>query len=120
MALINNTKDSNPLVERLIQTIEKNNLAPTILGESYNKYADEYEDDSTRLNLEAAGKLLSNTFHQSKVEGSPVYRNLLQRVVDYFKNLFRKVNFNDIETAYKKAKEISFELTREILDDEFS
>lgn len=119
-ALINNTKDSNPLVERLIQTIEKNNLAPTILGESYNKYADEYEDDSTRLNLEAAGKLLSNTFHQSKVEGSPVYRNLLQRVVDYFKNLFRKVNFNDVENAYKKAKEISFELTREVLDDEFS
>ena len=76
------------------------------------------EDDSTRL-IEAVGKLLSILFINLKLK-EVLYRNLLQRVVDYFKNLFRKVNFNDIETAYKKAKEISFELTREVLDDEFS
>lgn len=118
-ALIASSEKTNPLVSRLLKAVDNEGVLRKILGESYDDYVRQYEGDTQMLAHEAAGKLLADNFHKKTLEGDVPVKNLLQRVIDFFKNAFRKISSEDIQNAFLRADALAYDLSREILDDNF-
>lgn len=104
----------NPLVQRLITTIEESGLDVQILGEDYAAYSEAYNRDSTKLAKEAAGKLVAE--HLSGIE-SPVANRLplISRVINAIKNFFKGISISDINRARVAANHHVNEITKGIL-----
>lgn len=106
---------THPLAERFVKSILANNLTQEILGESYQEYSELYKDDETKLAEEAAGKLLAK--HLLKAESIPVapYKNILERLINYIKDFFKKFSTESIQRAMNDANRDAGKLAREIL-----
>ena len=106
---------NNPLVERLIDNIEKNGLDTEILGDSYNDYSEAYQGDTRQLAKEAAGKLVAK---ELRGEGNPVAPRLplLKRIINRIKDLFKNFSISDINRARMAAQQNVNEITKGILE----
>ena len=106
-----------PIVDRLLNLIENRELYKDILGDEYEKYYREYKGDSKRLAEEAAGKLVSSHMLENKpIENNKPYRNLLQRLIDSIKNLFRRLKRADLADARRSADQISKDIAQGLLN----
>ena len=106
----------NPLINRLINLIIDKNLAPEIIGEEYEHYRDEYNNNTIKLAKEAAGKLLAKHLLQSVEIPAKPYKNLLQRVISSIKNFFQGLLASDIQRAMIQADKAFGNLARDILE----
>lgn len=106
----------HPLVRRLLDELSRNESAlQEAFNGMYDEYAKEYENDRDKLILEAAGKLVAkNLFMQQEIETKPV-RNLIQRIVDAIKSLFRRFRREEVEEAIFEANGIASKIAREML-----
>lgn len=110
---------NNPLVNRLLNSINDEETLRRILKDSYNQYKNLYKNDHNKLLKEAAGKLvaeqlkkLNNTETEVTTIKAP---NLLKRLMDAIKNLFNKISITDLDNAKKKADVYANTLATNIL-----
>ena len=111
----------NPLINRLIDNIQNKQLYKEILSpEDLERYNEIYEGNEEILSREAAAKLLAKHLlnGQSIEESNPV-KNLLQRVINYFKAFFSRFNPNEIRQQMYEADKDANELALSILKNEF-
>lgn len=105
----------NPLATRLVNLIATNGLAKQILGNNYDEYVAQYADSEVKLAEEAAGKLLADhLLKQAEIPAAP-YRTLLQRVIDAIKNLFRRLDSNQVQKAMMDADQTASKVAKDIL-----
>ena len=106
----------HPLVSRLLDAVRNN---PETMREAYegmyDEYVSRYGDDTEKLVLEAAGKLVAKQlFRQQQIESSPV-RRLIQRICDAIKALLRTFGIDEILDAIFGANKIASRIAREML-----
>lgn len=107
---------SQPLMQRLINLIATKGLAKEIIGDTYDEYAEEYNNSEARLAEEAAGKLLAKHLLQTQEVPAKPYKNLLQRVFSLIKNFFNKLSATEVQKAIRQADKHFSILARDILD----
>ena len=96
---------SNPLVQRLLATLETPQIEE-VLGSNYNDYYNKYNGDITRLKKEAAGKMLAQYISDRGTISKPVVqerRSLLSRIWNWVKSMFSKVNKNKVDNMKERA-----------------
>lgn len=103
---------NHPLVARLINSLDDTQIRE-ILGDSYDSYAREYDNDSYKLKKEAAGKLLAQYITEKGTINQPVVeqkKSLLSRIWNWVRNLFSKVSDKQLQnmrdTAHKAVEDI--------------
>lgn len=99
---------NHPLVQRLLNTLDDKQIRE-VLGDSYEKYAKEYDNDSLKLKKEAAGKLLAQHITGQGTISQPAIqprRSLLSRIWNWVKNLFSKVSNEQLAQARLNAHEL--------------
>lgn len=111
---------NNPLVNRLLNTLNSQGLISEILGEEYDTYNTLYEGDTNKLAKEAAGKLLAkHLLNEYELKSSP-YKSLLQRVIDSIKNFFKNISASRIQKAIYEADKEFGSVARSILNGSLS
>lgn len=106
----------NPLINRLINNIHSSGLTAEIIGEDYDDYALLYNNDDAKLAKEAAGKLLAkHLLQQDSIPAKP-YKNLLTRVIEAIKNLFKNITASSIQRAMKESDKDFGYLAQQILN----
>lgn len=98
---------NHPLVQRLLNSLEDTQVQE-ILGDNYDNYTQEYDNDILKLKKEAAGKLLAQHITGRGTINPPVIaqkRSLLARIWNWAKNLFSKVKNTDLAQARLNAHE---------------
>lgn len=96
----------HPLVQRLLNTLDRATIKE-ILGDNYEKYAEKYNNDSSRMQKEAAGKLLAE-YIQNKGTITPAVKprkSLLSRIWNFIKGLLSKATDSQLSTANEKARD---------------
>lgn len=106
----------NPLINRLLNYINNNNLTTEVLGDSYNSYNELYNGDNYKLVKEAAGKLLAKHLLDNEPIVNKPYKNLLERVIEAVKNFLRTLNIGQIEKAMNEANKNFDKLAKDILE----
>ena len=111
----------NPLIDRLINNIQQKKLYKEILSpEDFNKYDELYEGNEETLSREAAAKLLAkHLLNGQKIEENNPVKNLLQRVINYFKTIFSRFNPSDVRRQMYEADRDANELALSVLNNEF-
>lgn len=107
---------SNPLIPRLINTLDSKDLVKEILGDKYSEYFDIYEGNTAKLAEEAAGKLLAKHLLNNEPIVSSPYKNLLERIIEAVKNFLRSISASSIQKAMVEADKEFGKLAKEILD----
>lgn len=105
-----------PLVRRILDNISMDDVQ-SILKENFDEYARLYDNDSDMLIKEAAGKLLSEALKGNIIEGQSNKKSLLERLINYIKQLFSNVNKNDIRAIKQSVKEDVTVLAENIIND---
>ena len=93
--VISSIKD-NPLYNRLINTLDQETMRD-IFGDSFEQYNSLYNNDMPRMQEEALGKLLAKHLINNETIPQSNYKSLLNRLITAIKNLFNKVDSNQIE-----------------------
>lgn len=106
----------SPLINRLINNLNSNNLVGEILGDEYETYNTLYKGDTAKLAKEAAGKLLAKHLLKSEPIGQKSYKNLLERIISAIKSFFKTMNANQIQKAIYEADKDFGRLARDILN----
>ena len=106
----------NPLINRLINNISSNGLIKEIIGEDYDAYDTLYHGDRAKLAKEAAGKLLAKHLLQGENIPSAPYKNLLQRIIQAVKDLFKNISASPIQRAMREADKNFGSLAQQILN----
>lgn len=102
-----------PLVSRLLDSLKNPRVVEEILGDTYSKYKDLYENDFYRLQKEAAAKLLQQHITKSK----PVEKeSFLSRLWNFVKNLFTQISEQSIEDAINESNQGAAKLASMISD----
>ena len=102
-----------PLVSRLLESLKNPRVVEEILGDSYSKYKDLYENDFYRLQKEAAAKLLQQYITSGK---SVDKESFLSRIWNFVKNLFRQLNEQSIDEAINESNQGAAKLASMISD----
>lgn len=104
----------NNLVSRLLESLKNPRVVEEILGESYDKYKELYNNDSYMLQKEAAAKLL-----QQHILGGQTFNKepLLSRIWNFVKNLFSTLNEQSIDEAINEANQGAAKLASMIKDE---
>ena len=105
----------NSLIARLLNHINDTGIAKEIIGEEYDSYVKQYNNDSLKLAKEAAGKLLAKHLFLNEALPNKPYKNLLQRVIDTIKNFFSRLNSSDIQKAIYQADKDFGDLAKDIM-----
>lgn len=103
---------STPLKSRIYNSISEEK-AKEVLGDLYDSYYERYNNFED-IQKEVAGKLFSKALENNYELATNTQKNLLQRLIEFFKNFFSKFNHfdllrakTDIETNFNKlAKEV--------------
>lgn len=109
--------DNNPLVNRLFNIIDNDSIIRELIGEDYDTYNIMYQGDRIKLIKEAAGKLLAKHLLNNFEIPSKPYKNILNRLIDYIKTFFRKMDPNKIRRAIYEANENASNLASNILNE---
>lgn len=105
-----------PLVQRLFDLLNNEAMIREILGDQYDTYNQLYDGNMDRLIKEAAGKLLDLQIRNPQAV-QPQSKNLISRIWNYAKNLFRKFTSNDISESIRDAQNQVTQLAESIMDD---
>jgi hypothetical protein len=105
----------NPLVNRLINLIHSSGLTQQIIGDSYDEYVSQYNNDTYKLAKEAAGKLLAKHLLENESYEHKPYKNIIARVIQAIKDFFRKLSFSEIKRALYEADKEFGDLAKNIL-----
>jgi hypothetical protein len=107
---------NNPLIQRLIKAIIDNNLAKDIMGkESFDWYAQQYNNDQSKLALEAAGQLVAKYLaHPERIIQDKI-RLLAHRVFEAIKNFFKGISISEIEKARIEADKTCKQIARDLI-----
>ena len=93
----------SPLISRLINHLDSNNLVQEILGTDFDTYDSLYDSNRDTLAREAAGKLLvKHLFLNESIPSNPA-KNFISRVMNAVKNFFSSFNESDIQKAMREA-----------------
>lgn len=108
---------NHPLVQRLMNTIDDATIRE-VLGEQYEQYVEKYNGDSSRLQKEAAGKMLAEYIQKKGTiqESIKPRKSLLSRVWNFIKSLLSKPTDVQLNTANKKAREAIADIYKGISD----
>ena len=101
--------DGTPLYNRLLNWLSKGDYYKKVLDNEYDHYNKLYKGNIEKLKIEAAGKLLGQTFISKNVIPPPQVKSLLERIWDAIKRLVGIFPIEEIE------REINI-LTNEISD----
>lgn len=93
---------SIPLKDRLLNLITEE-VVKEVLGSNYEKYSKLYENSFAKLQEEVAGKLLAKHFLQQAPIPQKPYRTILQRIIDYVKRLFSRMDETKVQSAIIEA-----------------
>lgn len=96
---------SHPLVKRLLSSITDSQINE-ILGDNYENYARQYDNDPLKMKKEAAGKLLSQFITGQGTISTPVIqpkRPLLSRIWNWVKTLFSKITGRQLQDMQNRA-----------------
>lgn len=107
----------NPLVQRLLNTIDEATVKE-VLGEQYEAYSKQYNNDSARMQKEAAGKLLAE-YIKNKGTVAPAVKprkSLLSRIWGAIKSLLSKTKDTQLSTSNSAAREAIAEIYKGITD----
>ena len=107
--------ENNQLVTRMYNTMT-DEMVEAVLGEQYERYANEYNNDSEALKTEALGKLLAEYIKAEytgvDIAASGLLTRIRNAVMNKFKNLnefeFEKALIDLDETLYFAAKELLY------------
>ena len=105
---------NHPLVKRLVDSFNNNEVIKQILGNSYESYVEKYNGNQRLLQKEAAGKLLSEFINGKQIKEKT---SLLERLWNYIKGLFSKTSINEINDAINKAEQEAYKVAKGILDE---
>lgn len=97
----------HPLVQRLLASIDMQQVKE-ILGDAYESYAKEYQNDELKLKKEVAGKILADYIKKKgTIRPFVITRkeNLLKRVWSWAKDKFSKITKKQISDARLRAEE---------------
>lgn len=106
----------SPLINRLINYLNSNNLVNEILGNEYDTYNILYKGNKAKLAKEAAGKLLAKHLLKSEPIEQKPYKNLLERVINAIKSFFKTINADQIQKAMYEADKKFGRLAKDILN----
>lgn len=101
-----------PLVTRLLNSLNNIEVIKEILGDSFDSYNDKYSGNIELLKQEAAAKLLQQYLKSPKKQDS-----LISRIWNWIKRKLASLNESDIDEAITRAKAISLNLAEEILNE---
>jgi len=96
---------TNPLVQRLLRTIDEDVLHE-VLGGKYEDYYNEYNGDTMRLKKEAAGQMLAQFITNKgtiKPETMQKGQTLLQRLWNWAKEFFSQITNKKYRDAQERA-----------------
>lgn len=103
--------ENNPLVSRLYNSITEE-IARAVLGNQFDRYMQEYDNDISKVQKEVAGKLLAD-YIKSEYTGDR--SNLLERVFDAIKDQFSGLEEMDFRTALIELDATLSEASKKIL-----
>lgn len=106
----------NQLANRLMTLITNNGLAKEIIGDEYDAYASQYDNDEVKLAKEAAGKLLARHLLDAQPIPAKPYKNLLERLITSIKNFFKGLTAGTFEKAMIEADKSVGRLAKDILE----
>lgn len=119
----------HPLIKRVLRLISKEDTLKKLLGDKdFNDTYDFYNGDITMVAEEALGKLLRDKLVEGvrirvdddykiapEVKAPTNINNLLSRIKNYIKNLFKKTKYDDIANVINEANTIMSTLSKELL-----
>ena len=113
---------NSPLITRALNQLRQNNLYIEVLGEEYEQYKQEYNQQARERGMsiedvlieEALGKILAQ-----KIENRWVDINLINRVWNLFKNIFNKYDENQIKQVTLECDEDLNSLTDDLLNGKY-
>lgn len=106
----------NPLIKRLLSTLNNESIVKEILGNEFDTYSELYNNDLYKLTTEAAGKLLAkHLLKQEPLISNKPYKNILERVIQAIKQFFSRIDSNNIQRAIYDAEKSFGVLARDIL-----
>ncbi len=106
----------HPLVKRLLAELSRSDEAmQEAFDGMYDEYLKRYGDKKDKLILEAAGKLVAKHLFQYQESKANGVRNLIRRICDAIKSMFRKFRFDEVQNAIFEANDIASKIAREML-----
>lgn len=107
----------NILVQRLLKTLEYDEVVRRILDGKYDMYEDYYSHNKERIKLEAAGKLLAQALKGEITVEIEERQSLLSRIFQQIKKLFSRLTEVYIDNAVIDANREASELASAVLSD---
>lgn len=121
--LLIGTQLDNPLVSRSIDVLSKNKEAMRqVLGDEYDDTVAFHNGDMISVAEEAVGQILRNKLAKQEIGGKEVHKhnNLFNRLVAFFKNLFRRFNEDDVTKAVNDTEFYMSRFARNIMNGSIS
>lgn len=106
------TMSEDPMIQRLMSLMNREDVIREALGEEYNSYMEDYNDDTQRLRREAAGKYL---YKALVGEIKSTHTTFLRRVIDSIKRFFSRLTTSSITDAIAQAEASALEISGMIL-----
>lgn len=106
---------NHPLVSRLLKALQSEKSQREVLGDDYERYAEEYDNNTQLIAEECAGKLVAKHL----IEGKPItssYKSIIERVIDSIKEFFSRINEALFANAITRADRISGDIAKGLLD----
>ena len=108
--------EGNPLIKRLYDNIADNRLQKDILGESYERYREVYNNDPDIVTKEAMAHLLTKSLLDVNKTGDVgIPKNFLQRVFQAIKDLFGRINPKLFDDALAQSRNITRDLAKDLI-----
>lgn len=110
----------HPLVSRLVNALV-NDMEALIHAfgskDALIAYEKEYEGDSYKVALEAAGKMVADKMLLEQEKAiTPKFRNIVSRIVNAIKSLFRRFAVTEVRSAINEAEAIAGQLGKDFFE----
>lgn len=106
----------NPLVARLLNTLQNNEAAlREAFSGDYDAYLDAYRGNENKMVVEAAGKLVAKQLFLNEAVGTKSVKSILNRVIEAIKNFFRRISGKRVNDAILDANGVASQLARDLL-----
>jgi hypothetical protein len=111
---------NQPLVQRILKLLNTTGVVEEVLGDSFDRYMELYKGDLELMKKEAAGKILSNYLKGQDLKSMDKYSNILDRLWENAKRLFRKTSTQSIDSIINEVNRNSQNLASQILQGEMT
>lgn len=111
---------NQPLVQRILKLLNTTGVVEEVLGDSFDRYMELYKGDLELMKKEAAGKILSNYLKGQDLKSMDKYSNIIARLWENAKRLFRKTSTQSIDSIINEVNRNSQNLASQILQGELT